>query len=417
MSDFMMERGSLGSAGNGGLYSGGGEGEPAYAVFSAQCLPHIGGIEKFTDSLARELGSRGARVSVVTNALKGDAGVEKLTSNVNVYRLPCFPLINGRLPVPWRNAQFEEIWDEMASARYNGVLINARFYPHTFLGLRLAASQGVRPVVMDHGSAYLTFGSKLLDPIVALYERIVTYFVKKRNPVFYGVSAKSVQWLRNFGIEGEGILSNSIDAKCYREGASPRDFRCEFEVDPCDLIVAYTGRLIPEKGIMQLMEAARELKERDVPVAFFLAGDGPLREKAESLNPGNVVFLGRTAPEDVAALMLQADLLCMLTRSEGFSTTLLEASACGTPALITDVGGVDDLIPSKEFGTVLEDDSAQTAVRHITYLEQHRDVLASQGEKVRRRTEELFSWKKTADDFVRACDVANNRVCVDERRR
>lgn len=379
----------------------------SYCIFSAHYLPHIGGIEKYTDNLARELGSRGCHVTVVTNALNNDAGIEKLSSNVDVVRLPCFPAVGGRLPIPKCNKLFRDLWRKIGSRHFDGVLINARFYPHTFLGLRLSSSQGVRPFVVDHGSAYLTFGSAILDPIVACYERAITHFVKRYDPVFFAVSNKSIQWLKNFGIQGKGVLSNSIDAASYRSSASARDYRLELGIDEDTMIVAYTGRLIPEKGIVRLMKAARIIKSRNAPVAFVLAGDGPLLEKAESLNPGNVFILGRTTPSDVAALMLQADLLCMLTRSEGFSTTLLEASACGTPALITDVGGVDELIPDETYGTVLIDDTAEGAAFQIERLERDRGLLKSQGEKVANRVESMFSWRNTANAFIEACDAFN----------
>ena len=385
----------------------------SYCIFSAHYLPHIGGIEKYTDNLARELGSQGCQVTVVTNALNNDAGIEKLSSNVDIVRLPCFPAIGGRLPIPKHNKLFKELWKKISGRRFDGVLINARFYPHTFLGLRLSSCQGVRPFVVDHGSAYLTFGSAILDPIVACYERVVTHFVKRYDPIFFAVSNKGVQWLKNFEIQGEGVLSNSIDAVSYRSSASARDYRFEFGIDEATMIVAYTGRLIPEKGIVRLMEAARILKSRNVPVVFALAGDGPLREKAESLNPGNVFFLGRTTPSDVAALMLQADLLCMLTRSEGFSTTLLEASACGTPALITDVGGVDELIPDESYGTVLAGDTAEEAALQIERLERNRGLLKSQGEKVADRVERMFSWRNTANAFIEACGEFNSELVDD----
>lgn len=379
----------------------------SYCIFSAHYIPHIGGIEKYTDNLARELAGRGNRTVIVTNALNDDAGREKISSNLEVFRMPCVPIFSGRLPLPKKNALFCRLWEELSAIQFDGLLINARFYPHTFLGLNFASKQGLVPIVVDHGSAYLTFGNRMLDPFVAAYEKIVTHFVKKSGARFYAVSTKGVNWLNNFGIKGRGVLSNSIDASSYRASASSRDYRDEFNIEPDDLLISYTGRLIPEKGIVQLMEVARILKSENANAVFLLAGDGPLRERAESMNPGNVVFLGRTSPEDIAALMLQSDLLCMLTRSEGFSTSLLEASACGTPALITDVGGVDELIPDSSYGTILPNDSARMAVDEIKRFLVDRALLENQGNKVRERTEKLFSWQKTADDVLAAFRAAS----------
>ena len=379
----------------------------SYCIFSAHYVPHIGGIEKYTDNLARELASRGNRTVIVTNALNDDAGREKISSDLEVFRMPCIPIFSGRLPLPKKNALFRRLWEELSAIQFDGLLINARFYPHTFLGLNLASKQGLVPIVVDHGSAYLTFGNKVLDPFVAAYEKTVTHFVKKSGARFYAVSTKGINWLNNFGIKGRGVLSNSIDARSYRASASDRDYRDEFNIEPDALLISYTGRLIPEKGIVQLMEVARILKCENANAVFLLAGDGPLRERAELMNPGNVVFLGKTSPEDIAALMIQSDLLCMLTRSEGFSTSLLEASACGTPALITDVGGVDELIPDSSYGTILPNDSARMAVDELKRFLVDRTLLENQGNKVRERTEKLFSWQKTADDVLAAFRAAS----------
>lgn len=378
----------------------------SYCIFSAHYFPHIGGIEQYTDNLARELACRGCSVTVVTNALYGDIGVELLANGMEVFRLPCYPLVNSRLPIPKMDAEFSKLWNEVRAHRYDGIVINARFYPHTFLGLSLARAQGVRPIVIDHGSAYLTLGNPLLDPMISLYEKIITYFVKRRDPDFYAVSAKGMHWLQNFGISGKGVLSNSIDAEAFRRSASSRDYRAEYSIGSNVLLVAFAGRLTPEKGVVQLMGAAKVLAERNIPVRFILAGDGPLYKSLEDENPGNIVLLGRTDPADVAALMMQADLLCMITRSEGFSTALLEASACGTPALITDVGGVDELIPNESFGTILKNGSAKHAAAEIEKLEKDRARLRLQGERVRDRVEKCFSWRNTADDLIEACNQA-----------
>lgn len=384
----------------------------SYCIFSAHYLPHVGGIEQYTDNLARELARRGCQATVVTNALFDDAGRDEPCPGVEVFRLPCCALVDGRLPIPRKNDLFAELWSEVRRRRFDGIMINARFYPHTFLGLDLAMAQGVRPIVVDHGSAYLTLGNPLIDPAIALYEKVVTHFVKKRHPDFYAVSTKGMHWLENFGIEGKGVLSNSIDAEAYRNSASSRNYREELGIDEHTLLVAFTGRLTPEKGVAQLMEAARILAERKVPVTVLMAGDGPLRKSLDEQNPGNVALLGRTDPADVAALMLQADLLCMITRSEGFSTSLLEASACGTPALITDVGGVDELIPDETFGTVLKDDSALNAAAEIEALEKDRGRLRAQGNRVRSRVEQLFSWRNTADALIEACRYAQSHEAV-----
>ena len=97
--------------------------------------------------------------------------------------------------------------------------------------------------------------------MIARYEDAVTALLKRRGVDFYGISRKSCDWLRHFGIEARGIISNSIDADAYRAQASSRDFRSDFAIPRESMMAAFTGRLIPEKGIFVLLEAFKLLQD------------------------------------------------------------------------------------------------------------------------------------------------------------
>ena len=378
-----------------------------YCIFSANYLPSMGGVEKYTHCLASELVLEGHKVCIVTNNVFGLSSCEVLGNGVEVIRLPCFPLFGGRLPVPRMNDEYRHLVRGLSTRDWRGILVNARFYPHSLLGVDLAESCGVRPIVCDHGSAYLTFGNRVADIAVMAWEHAITARLKRRDAAFYAVSTRSLEWLKTFGIEGEGVLSNSIDARKYRESASDRDFRVEYKVPDGDLLVSFIGRFIPEKGVLILLDAMRMLANR--PITLLMAGDGPLRSEIEEANLPSVKLVGRLEQPDVAALLLQSDLYCLPSRSEGFSTSLLESSACGTPALVTAVGGTDELIPDDSFGCVIRESlSAEIICDRLSCLESGRAGLKQMGERARGLVEKDYSWAKTAQEFVRACERANS---------
>lgn len=108
-------------------------------------------------------------------------------------------------------------------------------------------------------------------------------------------------------------------------------------------LVGFAGRLAAEKGILDLLHAARIVAAREPGVRFAIAGDGPLRGDAEHLADalglsGNVRFLGRRS--DIAACYAAFDVLALPSRDEGLPLTLLEAMAAGVPAVATRVGFV-----------------------------------------------------------------------------
>ena len=162
--------------------------------------------------------------------------------------------------MPKPSVEFSALWNEISCIKFDGVLINTRFYAHTMLGIFLARKNGIVPVVLDHGSAHLTFGNSVLDVLVRLYEHGITSLVKSFRPVFYGISDKSVEWLQHFNIKAEGVIPNSIDAARFRASASHRSFREELGIGS-DLLLAFTGRFVPEKGISTLLSMMSMLKD------------------------------------------------------------------------------------------------------------------------------------------------------------
>ena len=111
----------------------------------------------------------------------------------------------------------------------------------------------------------------------------------------------------------------------------------------------YAGRLSPEKGMADLIQAAAPLA-RDCPGArVLLLGDGPLRgeleAQARSLGlEGRVIFREAVPRSDLVDWYNAADLVCLPSHREGRPNTVLEALACGRPILATEVGGVPELI-------------------------------------------------------------------------
>ncbi len=362
-------------------------------MFSALCYPSMGGVERFTDSLAAELVRQGHEVLVVTNDTHG-VGLHEISSlGVEFFRLPCRNLLGGRYPVPVCNADYRAVVNMLYERSFDGVLVNTRFYLHSLLGVRVAKRHGLRAVVLDHGSAYLTLGSSLVDFLIARYEDAITAHLRRQPVDFYGISQKSVEWLEHFGIQARGVISNSIDAKAYRGQSSGRSFRSELGIGD-DLMVAFTGRLIPEKGIAVLIDMMRMLERRGVQLV--VAGDGPLRDLIEHANLQKIHLVGRLSAPDVAALLIESDLFCLPTRSEGFSTSILEASACGTPSLVTDVGGARELLPDESYGFIMPEADAKLFASTIEGVLNGLFNLLEMGKKCRGLVEAQLSWNQTA---------------------
>lgn len=365
-----------------------------YCIFSALYFPHMGGVEKYTHNLARELAALGNKVIIVTNNTEGAPARESEGDDIEVFRLPCANVMNGRFPVTKHNAEAKELWRQIESRGVNRVIVNTRFYPLSLMGIQFAKRSGLTPILIDHGSAHLTVGSPAADVAIQSVEHFMTNRVKRNQVRYFCVSKKSLEWIEHFGIEGEGVLNNSIDAHAFRSCASDRDFRSELSIPEGAFTVAFTGRLAPEKGVAQLAAAAELMK--DTQAHFLIAGNGVLMDELAANAPSNLHLLGALSTEDVAAMLCQCDAFCMPTRSEGFSTSLLEAASCGLALITTDVGGVDELIPTSEYGRILKSPDPQAIAEAVRELGTNRELCRILGRNAQQLTETEFTWKNTA---------------------
>ncbi len=106
------------------------------------------------------------------------------------------------------------------------------------------------------------------------------------------------------------------------------------EAEPPEILFA--GRLSREKGILELVEAARGHK-------LVVAGDGPLRARV----PGS---LGWLPPDELASLYARAAVVACPSHREGFGVACAEAMAHGRAVVASDVGGLRDLVVDGETG-------------------------------------------------------------------
>lgn len=322
----------------------------------------MGGVERYTYNLACELIRMGHRVTVVTSNTEKTEGYLRSEEGIEVYALPCFPLLNGRLPIPKKNSAYRALFQKMASEPYDAVIVNTRFYFHSLAGVRFAKKHGIPSIVIEHGSAHLKMGAKPLDMLCGWYEHGITAVLKRFCKDFYGVSDAACQWLRHFGISAKGILYNAvpeaeIEALLSAEGVS---FREKYDVPKDAPVFSFIGRLVTEKGAKSAVDGfLHACAKTEQKPYLFVAGDGPLQPYFSDLQEDFVIYLGRLSFQDVIALQRETDFFCFPSSyPEGFCTSVLEAIVCDSVVVATDVPGVSPIISDGESGIILKENSA-----------------------------------------------------------
>ena len=122
---------------------------------------------------------------------------------------------------------------------------------------------------------------------------------------FYGVSGDVCRWLKTFGIQAEGRLPNAVDpAELERLAHADNavDWRRRLNVPADGRLVAFVGRLIPEKGALRLAQAVQGIPGCTLAVA----GTGP-EETALAALGGGIHALGALPHEQIVQLLTQAE--------------------------------------------------------------------------------------------------------------
>ena len=243
-----------------------------FFVFTTQYLPTPGGVERYTWNLARRCLAAGHRALVVTSSLPGLPARETDADGIEIWRLPAWPVMKGRFPVLKPHPPAADLWAQ----GIDFAVIQTRMYTQSVWAARQCKRRGIPALVLDHSTGYMMQGGAA-GLAGKMYEHLACNIIKACGFPFYGVSGDVCSWLRTFGITAAGRLPNPVDPAELAKLASdhPRDFRAEFDLAPATPIIAFVGRIIPEKGAAKLAEAVRQLNQNGTSCALFVAGTGP----------------------------------------------------------------------------------------------------------------------------------------------
>jgi teichuronic acid biosynthesis glycosyltransferase TuaC len=165
------------------------------------------------------------------------------------------------------------------------------------------------------------------------------------------------------GVDPERVrtIPNGVDADVFHP--RPRASVREKLQTPADRPVILTaGHLIELKGHHRAVRALAELHRKGRVAELWIAGGAGraasfekeiLREVRDHGLEESVRFLGALSQEELAAHMSAADVFCLASSREGWPNVVHEALACGTPVVATNVGGVEDMLPAREYGIVV----------------------------------------------------------------
>lgn len=307
-----------------------------------QFPPHIGGVSSHTYLLSRELVKRGDEVHVLTyphQDIKDVDGIHVETApTVNIKGLRGFLFLIS--------ATFKLIF---MVRKYDIDLIHAHFLvPPGLIAVLVGGLTGRKVAVTVHGSDIFI---QSRNPVLRL---MIKYVLRKADyiAVVDEVIKEQIMKLEMEGVDGKiKVTPNAVDLEKFKPQMKT-DFREKMGLDPQKNLILFVGNLVPQKGLKYLLKAKKRMK---YSTELVIVGGGPLMDKLQETvktdGIEDVHFTG--ARRDVDEIMPAGDVFVLPSTSEGFPITLLEAFACGLPAVATNVGGVKELV-TPDVGLLVE---------------------------------------------------------------
>lgn len=370
-------------------------------IFSAHYPPILGGVGRYVKKISYALCDLGHKVTVVTSALHNDEGLTH-ENGITIMKLPCYGLLDGRLPLVKKNHIFSEMLRILQKSRYDLCMINTRFYPLSLYAARFAYKNHIKCFTLDHGSAHLTFGNIVLDFMENIYEHSITWLLKRYCKNFYGVSRDSEIFMEHFHIKSKGVLNNAIDIDEVNKiiNENKYDIHSVAELPENCIIISYIGRLIYRKGVLELDRAVSQLIQKYTNIYLIYAGDGELNIQLQKQKSLHTIVLGQLRYEDAIKLMAQSDIFCLASETEGFPTAVLEAAACKTFIITTvNSGGAKDLVKSGSYGIVMHDNKPENIKRAIIKaldVDYRKKAVENCYDEAKRN----YSWQSIAEKII-----------------
>lgn len=275
------------------------------------------------------------------------------------------------------------------------VVLSYWLYPDAFGAMRIARELRVPLVAGARGSDLKVrdvISRRLTQPVVRDAERllVVSDDLGKVAVERYGADPRRVRTIRN-----------GCDASIFHPRPR-RDCRATLGIAPDARLVVYVGRLVPEKGLRELVAAMDLLAANTRDAQLALVGDGPMRAELEELpqvRNGSILLAGAQPAAMVAEWMAAADVVTLPSYSEGHPNVLVEALACGRAVVATPVGGVPEVVDG--------DCGILVPVRAITPLAQALgDALDRRWDEAALAEKFSRTWQQVAQDTLSACREA-----------
>lgn len=241
------------------------------------------------------------------------------------------------------------------------------------------------------------FRIKLKPPLSwigkVMEKEIMPRVYRKTEVVTVSPSSKADILVHKLTKKEPHVVYNGVDPNIYKPGEKAQT-----------PMVLYLGRLAPQKSLSTLIHSAKKIIEKSPTVEFIIAGDGDDRKNliklVNKLQLGEYFkFAGRVSEQEKVNLYQKAWVFVNPSLMEGWGITTIEANACGTPVVASNVAGLRDAVHNPHSGFLVPYGNVEEFSKSIILLLENKNLL-KQMSKEAIAWSKKFDWEKSTQDLL-----------------
>ncbi|WP_347488638.1 1,4-alpha-glucan branching protein domain-containing protein [Desulfoscipio sp. XC116] len=372
----------------------------------------VGGLARHVHDLSCALAALGDEVHVITCPVSSK-GVYSLEQGVHVHRIPT-DLLNAENFMEWvgqLNSGMLELSGKLAEVFGPFDLVHAHDWLVGEAGGQICNRMNLPLVATIHATEYgrnQGLHSDLQKHIHSLEQKLT-----ERAALIIGCSRYMSQEIaRLFNQPADKII-------VIPNGVEPENILPEREKAPSEnsreKSIVFLGRLVPEKGVQVLIEALPLVMQKAGPVRLLIAGKGPyqsdLADLAQRLDvAGQVSFVGFVNDHARNELLGRSDVAVFPSLYEPFGIVALEAMAAGIPVVVSETGGLRDIIEHGVDGYCAPPGDAAMLAHYIAELLNNPELAQHFTRRARRNVAVKFNWQQIAAATLKVYAGAISRI-------
>lgn len=364
----------------------------------------VGGIARVVNDLSKRLIKDGHDVTVITYK-EGNAPYFEEDKGVKVYRVDNF-MINPNNFIDWimqMNFNMVAKANEIIAKEGNFDVIHAHDWLVAYAAKTLKNSYDIPIVATIHAtesgrnSGIHNETQRYINDTEWMLTYEATEVIVNSNYM-----KRELQSLFGLPFEKINVAPNGININMFNGIEKDYDFRRQYALDN-EKIILFMGRLVYEKGVQHLISAMPKILSGYHDAKLVIAGKGgmidELKAQVNSMGIANkVYFTGYMDAKQVCKMYKCADISVFPSTYEPFGIVALEAMLAGTPVVVSDIGGLNEIVTHGVDGMKSyagNPNSLADSILELLYNPQLSDNVVK---KAKAKVKNEYNWAKIAQD-------------------